>query len=351
MYERFSDRACHVMQLANEEAQSHNHEYLGTEHVLLGLIKEGSGIAAIALNKLGLDLRKIRLEMEKFILPRPVRAGMSKLPQTPRVKIVIQYAIEEAHNLDHNYVGTEHLLLGLLSEQEGVAAQVLTSLGLKLEVVRDEVLSLLGFAKPNPEIIVQLPRGVCVPPPVEPAPKRWTREEYHSLEGMGFFRGQRVELIEGEIMVRSSQSWPHASTLARVGELLGHALGTGFWVRLQFPLNFGTSDPEPDVSVVPGTIADYHDHPTSAVLIVEVSDNSLYHDRTRKGSLYARAGIADNWIINLVDRQVEVCRDPRPDSTLHSVHGYGSVTVLVPPAVVSPLAAPQVSLAVADLLP
>jgi ATP-dependent Clp protease ATP-binding subunit ClpC len=144
MYERFTDRARKVMQLANQEAQRFNHEYIGTEHILLGLIKEGSGVAANVLKNLDVDLRKIRLEVEKLVQSGPEMVTMGKLPQTPRAKKVIEYSMEEARNLNHNYVGTEHILLGLLREQEGVAAQVLMNLGLKLEDVREEVLNLLG---------------------------------------------------------------------------------------------------------------------------------------------------------------------------------------------------------------
>src|SRR3972149_9777572 len=144
MYERFTDRARKVMQLANQEAQRFNHEYIGTEHILLGLIKEGSGVAANVLKNLDVDLRKIRLEVEKLVQSGPDMVTMGKLPQTPRAKKVIEYSMEEARNLNHNYVGTEHILLGMLREQEGVAAQVLMNLGLKLEDVREEVLNLLG---------------------------------------------------------------------------------------------------------------------------------------------------------------------------------------------------------------
>src|SRR5215813_12291606 len=144
MFERFTDRARKVMQLANQEAQRFNHEYVGTEHVLLGLIKEGIGVAATVLRYMDVDLRKIRNEIEKIVQAGPEMVTMGKLPQTPRAKKVIEYAIEEARNLNHNYVGTEHLLLGLLREQEGVAAQVLMSLGLDLEKARQEGLNLLG---------------------------------------------------------------------------------------------------------------------------------------------------------------------------------------------------------------
>src|SRR5215470_13160969 len=151
MFERFTDRARKVMQLANQEAQRFNHEYIGTEHILLGLVKEGSGVGATVLKNLDIDLRKVRLEVEKLVKSGPDMVTMGKLPQTPRAKKVIEYAIEEARNLNHNYVGTEHLLLGLLREHDGVAAQVLMNLGLKLEEVREEVLNLLGAGVENEE--------------------------------------------------------------------------------------------------------------------------------------------------------------------------------------------------------
>ena len=151
MFERFTDRARKVMALANQEAQRFNHEYIGTEHILLGLVKEGSGVGANVLKNLDVDLRKVRLEVEKLVKSGPEMVTMGKLPQTPRAKKVIEYAIEEARNLNHNYVGTEHLLLGLLREHDGVAAQVLMNLGLKLEEVREEVLNLLGAGVENEE--------------------------------------------------------------------------------------------------------------------------------------------------------------------------------------------------------
>ena len=156
MFERFTDRARKVMALANQEAQRFNHEYIGTEHILLGLVKEGSGVGANVLKNLEVDLRKVRLEVEKLVKSGPNMVTMGKLPQTPRAKKVIEYAIEEARNLNHNYVGTEHLLLGLLREKDGVAAQVLMNLNLKLAEVREEVLNLLGASmdteetEPNP---------------------------------------------------------------------------------------------------------------------------------------------------------------------------------------------------------
>ena len=144
MFERFTDRARKVMALANQEAQRFNHEYIGTEHILLGLVKEGSGVGANVLKNLDVDLHKVRMEVEKLVKSGPDMVTMGKLPQTPRAKKVIEFAIEEARALNHNYVGTEHLLLGLLREQAGVAAQVLMNLDLRLNEVREEVLHLLG---------------------------------------------------------------------------------------------------------------------------------------------------------------------------------------------------------------
>ncbi|UCE61685.1 MAG: ATP-dependent Clp protease ATP-binding subunit [Phycisphaerales bacterium] len=157
MFERFTDRARKVMALANQEAQRFNHEYIGTEHILLGLVKEGSGVGANVLKNLDVDLRKVRLEVEKLVKSGPETVAMGKLPQTPRAKKVIEYAIEEARNLNHNYVGTEHLLLGLLREQDGVAAQVLMNLNLKLEDVREEVLNLLGAGEEVEEMATPMP--------------------------------------------------------------------------------------------------------------------------------------------------------------------------------------------------
>ena len=149
MFERFTDRARKVMALANQEAQRFNHEYIGTEHILLGLVKEGSGVGANVLKNLDVDIKKLRLEVEKLVKSGPDMVTMGKLPHTPRAKKVIECAIEEARSLNHNYIGTEHLLLGLLRETEGVAAQVLMSMGLKLEDIRQEVLNILGAGVDN----------------------------------------------------------------------------------------------------------------------------------------------------------------------------------------------------------
>lgn len=143
MIQKFTDRARKVMQMANQEAQRFNHEYIGTEHILLGLVKEGSGLAANVLKNLNIDLRKIRLEVEKLVQSGPDMVMMGKLPQTPRAKKVVDYALEIAIEWEDDHVGTEHILMGLLKEDQGVAAQVLMNLGLNLSDVKAEVFHLL----------------------------------------------------------------------------------------------------------------------------------------------------------------------------------------------------------------
>ncbi|MCD8352613.1 MAG: ATP-dependent Clp protease ATP-binding subunit [Planctomycetaceae bacterium] len=145
MLEKFTDRARKVINLARQEAERLGHEFIGTEHILLGLVKEGSGVAANVLENLGVDLEKIRLEVEKYVSsPGETISASSSLPFTPKAKKVLELAMEEARNLEHNYIGTEHLLLGVLREQDGMAAQVLLNLGVKLEDVRAELMELLG---------------------------------------------------------------------------------------------------------------------------------------------------------------------------------------------------------------
>ncbi len=144
MFDRFTDRARKVMNLAKSEAQRLNHEYIGTEHILLGLVQEGSGVAANVLRNMGIDLKRIRAEIEKLVKGSSTMVPMGNLPFTPRAKKVLELSLEEASQLGHNYIGTEHLLLGLIKESEGIAARVLTNLGVKLEDVREEVLEFLG---------------------------------------------------------------------------------------------------------------------------------------------------------------------------------------------------------------
>src|SRR5688572_3933868 len=163
MFERFTDRARKEMALANQEAQRFNHEYIGTEHILLGLVKEGSGVGANVLKNLDIDLRKVRQEVEKLVKSGVDMVTMAKLPMTPRARKVIEYAIEEARNLNHNYVGTEHLLLGLIREVDGIAAQVLLNLNLTTEEVREATFTLLGAGVEQDVPAEEIP--VTTPPP------------------------------------------------------------------------------------------------------------------------------------------------------------------------------------------
>jgi ATP-dependent Clp protease ATP-binding subunit ClpC len=149
MFNRFTERARKVILLAKEEAKRFNHDYIGTEHILLGLIREGEGVAAAVLENLGLDSEKIRLEVERLVQAGPSTVISGDIPFTPKAKKVIELAMDEARNLGHNYIGTEHLLLGLIREGEGVASQVLLNLGLDLNRVREEVMQLLGSATPG----------------------------------------------------------------------------------------------------------------------------------------------------------------------------------------------------------
>ncbi len=149
MFNRFTERARKVIILAKEEARRFNHDYIGTEHILLGLVREGEGVAAAVLQKMGVSLENIRLEVEKLVQPGPTTQIIGDIPFTPRAKKALELAAEEARSLGHNYIGTEHLLLGLIREGEGIASQVLLNLGLDLNTVRSEVMELLGSALPS----------------------------------------------------------------------------------------------------------------------------------------------------------------------------------------------------------
>jgi ATP-dependent Clp protease ATP-binding subunit ClpC len=143
MFKRFTERARRVIILAREEAERHHHEYLGTEHILLGMLKDGGGIAITVLQKAGLSIDQIRLEVERH-LPRNANSLIvGEIPFTPKAKKVLEYAVEEARLMGHNYIGTEHLLLGLLKEKEGIAAKVLNTLGIRLVETREKILNLL----------------------------------------------------------------------------------------------------------------------------------------------------------------------------------------------------------------
>jgi ATP-dependent Clp protease ATP-binding subunit ClpC len=142
MFERFTDRARRVVVLAQEEARLLNHDHIGTEHILLGLVHEGDGVAARALTELGISLEAVRAEVEE-IIGRGTEPAGGQIPFTPRAKKVLELSLREAMALGHNYIGTEHILLGLIREGEGVAAQVLQKLGADLNRVRQTVIQLL----------------------------------------------------------------------------------------------------------------------------------------------------------------------------------------------------------------
>jgi hypothetical protein len=168
MYERFTDKARKIMQLANKEAQRFGHEYIGTEHILLGLIEDGRGVAFNVLKNLGVDLNELRFEVVRLVHRGPESFTPDKLPQTPRGKKVLEYAMDEARKLKHNYVGTEHILLGLLREEEGVASVVLKQHGLELNQVREEIFNLLGRGT------AATPTAPRTPAPIEDLPDELT---------------------------------------------------------------------------------------------------------------------------------------------------------------------------------
>lgn len=167
MFNRFTERARKVIILAKEEARRFNHDYIGTEHILLGLIREGEGVAAAVLEKMGLDLQTIRLEVEKVVQPGPTTQILGDIPFTPRAKKALELAAEEARTLGHNYIGTEHILLGIIREGESVASQVLLNLGLDLERVRNEVMAVLGAATPGFNQQAQPPQGKTKTPALD----------------------------------------------------------------------------------------------------------------------------------------------------------------------------------------
>src|SRR5262252_8949824 len=151
-FDKFTERARKVLQLAQEEAQRFNHNYIGTEHLLLGLVREGEGVAAKVLANLGVELNKVRSAV-KFIIGRGDRTVTGDIGLTPRAKKVIELSVDEARRLNHHYIGTEHLLLGLVREGEGIAAGVLESRGVSLDKVRAATIRVLdvGFTELQPQ--------------------------------------------------------------------------------------------------------------------------------------------------------------------------------------------------------
>jgi len=187
----------------------------------------------------------------------------------------------------------------------------------------------------------------------EATTRRWRRVEYERLVDLGVFVGERLELLDGVLIVREPQGSPHAAIVAKVGQVLAAAFGAGWHPRLHSPIALGEhSEPEPDVAVVAGKPHDYVvAHPSTAALVVEVADSSLRLDRRFKAAVYARAALHEYWIVNLVDRTIEVHREPQPPADALDDWIYRSVEVLRPPATVTPRGAPAARIPVADLLP
>jgi Uma2 family endonuclease len=184
--------------------------------------------------------------------------------------------------------------------------------------------------------------------------RRWTRLEYERLIGAGVFRpGERLELLAGHLVVSEPQGSLHSTAIGLVEDALRGCFGSGWHVRVQMPIALDDeSEPEPDVAVVPGGRRDYElAHPERPALVVEVSESSLVDDRGAKAALYARAGVAEYWIVNLVGRSLEVRREPLETANAPLGWSYKVVSVLEPGASVSPLACPTARIQVADLLP
>jgi Uma2 family endonuclease len=183
-------------------------------------------------------------------------------------------------------------------------------------------------------------------------PRRWTTAEYYRMGELGLFDDERVELLDGEIWTLPPQGTPHFSAIRRVHSSLEEVFGAGFEIREQAPITLDDgTEPEPDVVVVPGSSRDYENHhplPAEVRLLVEVSDATLRKDRSKKRDDYARAGIADYWIVNLITRQLEVYRDPAP---MPSGFGYKTLLTLFDGDSIAPRSAPNGAVAVGDLFP
>ncbi len=188
-----------------------------------------------------------------------------------------------------------------------------------------------------------------------PAPRvGWTVADFERLFDAGFFAPDaRLELIEGEIFESMTQRTPHSVAVMLAQDVFIAIFGVGFRVRVQLPMVFGeSSKPEPDLAVVEGTPRDYlESHPSTAILIVEISDTTLIPDQTTKSSLYARAGVEEYWIVNLVDRTLEVRRQPFEQTDALFGWNYRSTQILLPGESVAPLRAPEISVQVDELLP
>ena len=190
------------------------------------------------------------------------------------------------------------------------------------------------------------------PPVCEPKPLRWTKAEYYRLGEMGFFEGKRVELIDGEIIEMQPVGVSHVRVVNLGTQVFSRVFGDGFTLSVQNPFDLGDDrESYPDIAILAGEPREMTSHPANAVLIVEVADSSLEYDRTTKASLYARAGVADYWIVNLQDNVLEVRRRPIPLPEQPFGFGYADSSIWRAGDTVAPLAAPQTEVAVADLLP
>lgn len=186
---------------------------------------------------------------------------------------------------------------------------------------------------------------------LEPKSRKWTVEEYYRMAEIGFFNGKRVELIEGVVFEAAPLSSIEATAMTLARDIMKEAFGDDWVVRPRFPLTLSEiSEPEPDIAVVPGKARDYKDaHPTTAALVVEISNSSLAYHRRKKAGLYAKSGIQDYWIVNLDKRQVKVHRRPITDATAKYI--YGDRMIVTEQDSIAPLAKPKATIAVADLLP
>ncbi len=187
----------------------------------------------------------------------------------------------------------------------------------------------------------------------EPQVHVWTRDEYYRLADLKFFQGRRVELIEGQVIDRAAMKSPHAIAIDLIDAALKPVFREGYYIRQQKPFIISDiSEPAPDIAVVPGSIRDYAEaHPTTAVLLIEVADISLRYDRKVKGSLYAKAGIAEYWIVNLGNRQLEIYRDPEIDAAAEYGFSYRTQYEYSSEQGVSSVAGMEAAIAIADLLP
>jgi Uma2 family endonuclease len=190
-------------------------------------------------------------------------------------------------------------------------------------------------------------------PLATPKTRRWTRLEYDRLVALGVFEGERLELLDGLLAVREPQGSRHSAGIRRVVAALHRALGEAWQIDSQLPIALDdASEPEPDIAVVPRDTAAYRDaHPSRPVLIVEVAETSYRIDHGYKASLYARAGVPEYWLVDVVRETVEVHRNPEASS--EAMHGwrYATIETLRPPATITPMISPQAEIVVADLLP